>query len=124
MGNEEFIKLDLSFTTADVSEVKITFDKALILCLKDWEGRKIKVEFPYIVAFRFESMGVLKHRDDEIYLIKNSKWLLEQKSILKQNSPLDKEPSLKHIRFCFNATDEILDVIFDEEEGYEVNIIK
>jgi hypothetical protein len=114
MENETFEKIIFSFSTADADIISIENKENLKLIIKDWQENIIQIIFKNIFAFNYQFINSNDYRNDEIYIVNNSKWLKEQFKLFYENYSDEKLYKIKHYKFCFNNNMELNVICSDE----------
>jgi hypothetical protein len=111
MEDEIFEKINFSFSTADADIISIEYKENLELIIKDWQENKIKIIFENVLTFNYQFIDSNHYRNDEVYIVNDSKWLKKQLKLFYENYYDEKLYKMKHYKLCFNNYDMELNVI-------------
>ncbi len=95
----KYVQVDIGVHTADAEQVAIQFSEdALIVTYIDWQEQPQQKEFLEVLAFRWQEFDEGKMRDDVVYEVMDSPWLVRQ-------CQLQGNPAVRyaHYTLCFNA---------------------
>ena len=90
---------DLGFSTADASDLSLTFDSAnLVLRFCDWQEKSVKYVFRDVLAMQWGASGPDEPADDRAYVVEDS-------PILVNEAALHQVPPGEYIHYAlgFNA---------------------
>jgi hypothetical protein len=110
MLNPHAVPVDLGFHVADGEDVKIHFEKQLlVLTFTDWREETVSLDCHDAVAFRWQEAEYLldpTERDDSVYEIADSPWLV----LHRDQKCLREGESFHHYKMNFNSAG-ILEVL-------------
>ena len=108
--NENYIEIDVSFSTADtIGKAELFYkDRHLKLMFCQWNDTETTIEFEDVIGFRWDDnyLSQVKVAPDRVYEIENSVWKDELKKEIKIN--LNK---YHHYKLSFITEAAALDVI-------------